>query len=484
PNGDVRSVSRSQVQVILNFSMTDYNSQGRTHDQNVVNLSSSKNHQAMYVALSCSASSNGTVIMQALTPSAIKKVTQGIEGDLRQELCELELLNHITNMKYNGLMPSDIEGSTRNELLYNFCQYKGRNFVPDAVHSRIKWSDKSPIGVEAKYEPLLWTRITRDDTIEAKPLKLNKLVDYVPAMGSKRIHTVGDDGTVDNTRYKHVRLLNLVPNQIGPVSFVWDHIHHSCPYDALFTIFADLWSQNPSRWANVFAQISDYLHVLSQGLGQVTVQATTMESVRDDVRQLLFNKDPVIFHMNAAGTYLDRLASEMLNTTDSLTTEVIHCTDCGDQPRQGALKYHHAVIQRCGGSTAQAMKYYQTQLRKRCTRCRQSSSVTETYNIAPKIVTMELASGGSNHYSASKTIKVLHGNNETAVMALHGIVYFVNENHFSARVITKDNEGWYNDGMANNAQSVLEGKLSDATVEDLLVCPQGRASLAIYTRLS
>ncbi|KAJ7577884.1 hypothetical protein C8J56DRAFT_1007103 [Mycena floridula] len=195
PNGNVRSVSHSQVQIILKFSMTDYNSQGRTCDWNVVNLSSSKNHQAI-------ASSNGTVIMQALTSSVIKKVTQGIEGDLRQELHELELLDHITNMKYNRLLPSEIEGSTQNELLYNFHQYKGRNFVPDAVHSRIRWSYK----------------ITQDDTIETKPLKLDKLVDYVPAVGSK-----------------HIR----------PVSFVWDHIHHSCPYDALFMIFADLWSQNP-----------------------------------------------------------------------------------------------------------------------------------------------------------------------------------------------------------------------------------------------
>ncbi|KAJ7589068.1 hypothetical protein C8J56DRAFT_743227, partial [Mycena floridula] len=74
-------------------------------------------------------------------------------------------------------------------------------------------------------------------------------------------------------------------------------------------------------------------------------------------------------------------------------------------------------------------------------------------------------------------------NNDTAVMALRGIVYFVNENHFSAQVITKDNKVWYNNSMANNAQSVLEGKLSDATAEDLSVCPGGRASLAVYTCL-
>ncbi|KAJ7599786.1 hypothetical protein C8J56DRAFT_879568 [Mycena floridula] len=72
-------------------------------------------------------------------------------------------------------------------------------------------------------------------------------------------------------------------------------------------------------------------------------------------------------------------------------------------------------------------------------------------------MTIEFASGGMNHYHAAKSIKVLYGNNNTAMMALHGITYFVNGNHFSSRVITKDNEVWYNDGMVNGGQSRFEG---------------------------
>ena len=50
PNGDIRSIKCTQVQVILNFSMTEYNSQGRTRICNICNLSTSRNHQALYTA--------------------------------------------------------------------------------------------------------------------------------------------------------------------------------------------------------------------------------------------------------------------------------------------------------------------------------------------------------------------------------------------------------------------------------------------------
>ncbi|KAJ7573325.1 hypothetical protein C8J56DRAFT_1173819 [Mycena floridula] len=94
----------------------------------------------------------------------------------------------------------------------------------------------------------------------------------------------------------------------------------------------------------------------------------------------------------------------------------------------------------------------------------------ETYDLPPKLMTMELASADVNHYYPAKSIKVLHGNNNTAVMALRRIAYFVHGNHFSAQVITKDNEVWYNDGMVNNGRSTLEGKLVDFSVEELSTC--------------
>ena len=68
PNGKTITINRSQVQVILNFSMTDYNSQGRSRVANPVNLSSSPSFHNYYTALSRSVSHAGTVIIGKFDP--------------------------------------------------------------------------------------------------------------------------------------------------------------------------------------------------------------------------------------------------------------------------------------------------------------------------------------------------------------------------------------------------------------------------------
>ena len=45
-------ISQSQIDVIPNFAMTDYASQGKTRKQNVVDLNNSRSHQAYYTTLS------------------------------------------------------------------------------------------------------------------------------------------------------------------------------------------------------------------------------------------------------------------------------------------------------------------------------------------------------------------------------------------------------------------------------------------------
>src|SRR5882762_10076309 len=57
-------IHRSQVWVLLNFSMTDYTSQGKTRPKNPVDLSNCRSHQSYYTCLSRSATASGTVIVQ------------------------------------------------------------------------------------------------------------------------------------------------------------------------------------------------------------------------------------------------------------------------------------------------------------------------------------------------------------------------------------------------------------------------------------
>ena len=116
-NDDIIFISRSQIEVLVNFSMTDYASQGKTRPKNPVDLNNLQTHQAYYTALSRSSSAKGTIILQGFDA---QKMTGGASGALRQEFRELELLDEITNLHYLGKLDKSVTGCTRNHLIKCF----------------------------------------------------------------------------------------------------------------------------------------------------------------------------------------------------------------------------------------------------------------------------------------------------------------------------------------------------------------------------
>ena len=64
PNDDRILITCTQVEVLVNFAMTDFESQGKTQPYNVCDLNNLQTHQSYYTALSCSASAEGTLILQ------------------------------------------------------------------------------------------------------------------------------------------------------------------------------------------------------------------------------------------------------------------------------------------------------------------------------------------------------------------------------------------------------------------------------------
>src|ERR1700679_2380253 len=78
-------ISRTQVEVLVNYAMTDFASQGKTRPYNIADLNNLSNHQAYYTALSRSATACGTLILQGFDP---RKISGGCSGALRQEFRE------------------------------------------------------------------------------------------------------------------------------------------------------------------------------------------------------------------------------------------------------------------------------------------------------------------------------------------------------------------------------------------------------------
>ncbi|KAF9534448.1 hypothetical protein CPB83DRAFT_723868, partial [Crepidotus variabilis] len=142
PSGTKYYIQRKQVEVLVNFAMTDFASQGKTRPDNSTDLHNLSSHQAYYTALSRSATAAGTLILQGFDP---RKITSGCSGSLRQEFRELELLDAVTELRYQEKLPKEVVGETRNELLQSFREWKGEHYVPKVVHKAIRWPKRDPL---------------------------------------------------------------------------------------------------------------------------------------------------------------------------------------------------------------------------------------------------------------------------------------------------------------------------------------------------
>jgi len=117
PNDHEINIIRQQVNVLPNFSMTDYASQGKTRPYNVVNLSHCKNFQSIYTHLSQSSSAAGTLIIQGFNSA---KITQGLSGHLHQEFRELNILDEITMKIYEGHISTSFAEPLQNTMIYKY----------------------------------------------------------------------------------------------------------------------------------------------------------------------------------------------------------------------------------------------------------------------------------------------------------------------------------------------------------------------------
>ncbi len=115
--------------------MTDYASQGKTWPFNVVDLHK-VNTPPVHVYMSSHAvlGKTGTIILQGLSEGLKLKITKGASGALRQEFWELELLDEIMWLRFEGELHRDIQGITCSDLLASYRSHRGLTYVPQNIH--------------------------------------------------------------------------------------------------------------------------------------------------------------------------------------------------------------------------------------------------------------------------------------------------------------------------------------------------------------
>jgi hypothetical protein len=296
PDGNKISIPRSQIEILPNFAMTDFASQGKTRPNNPVDLNNCRSHQAYYTALSRSSTAKGTVILQGFHP---KKITGRASGALRQEFRDLELLDEITKLRYLDMLPSSVNGDRRNELIHTFRQHKGPNYVPNTVHSSIKWSITDPM-LDPIVDNLSWNIVTQKSTPSSlSNLEISHSIPSTPLKGKKRKEITseiepkakifkmssktnrnGDDTSIDT-------------QSLTPIGTSWHQ--NSCAYDAVLCIMHSIWSSNKHLYTDIFKQLNDILGNLASSFIEHASGAKTLESARDDTRRYLHQLSPYYF---------------------------------------------------------------------------------------------------------------------------------------------------------------------------------------------
>ena len=469
-------ISRTQVEVLVNFSMTDFASQGKTRPNNVVDLNNLSTHQSYYTALSRSATSQGTIILQGFDSS---KITGHASGALRQEFRELELLDEITALNFSKNLHITVVGESRGILIKSFRKWKGENYVPKNVHKAIRWSKHDPLNESEIFDT--WFIKTKNDK-QDNILKQYKFIADEPQSKKRKLEKI------NKTIYEKHELVQpkkICLNQIVTLSenvplvprgISWSQ--NSCGYDAALTILYSMWSENSERWTKSFEKIENpYLNALAVGFKHMQTTNISFEAMRDNFRYFLQASNRQEFKF---GQYISitTLFETLCEGSDNIQIVYRVCIN------QHSFYMHNSssVLISTGtnsfNSINQWISTYSEPTRQACNICNSPLYLKYTLENIPEFLVFDF--GGRDHLEINKSF-LLNKDGIQYLFKLKGVIYF-SQNHFTSRIITRNGQIWFHDGMTLQHSMRYEGLLDTELCPNIFYSNNGNAVLAIYTQ--
>ncbi|KAJ7746062.1 hypothetical protein B0H16DRAFT_1313801 [Mycena metata] len=458
------SVAREQVTGLLNFAITDYTAQGKSRPENPVDLTNCKDHKGYYVALSRATTAAGTIILQEFDES---KVTCGATGYLRQELRELEVLDEITRLRYQGLLPREVTGVYRRQLLRAYARWTGSRPDPDHFHPAM--------------------RLRGEENTALADRSFDDYGEWAPSgtKSKKRDHEgiADNDGRPDresrkrNKKTKHDvvgphRFANSTQDTAEiPTGLVWDSINYSCGYDALFTILYNVWSQNPTRWTEHLRSTSRLMSHLSTQLAEVSREVLTFEDARDSMRSMLHTFNPNHFPYGTEGTSIDKIVCALFPTNRTHARGHRICNKCGytEQEERHLFTQYLCAMPTVAQLAAHPegvpistwVQHHLGNASGRCPMCaingvRSRLAMQYAISVLPSLVVVAV-DHASLLYSRSLCFDV---SGTMSILRLRGVIYGGGF-HFTARYITDSGAVWFHDGMSTGRECILEGNLDN-----------------------
>ena len=449
--------SRSQIPILVNFAMTDYSSQGRTRPKNIVDPRDCRTTQSIYTCLSRGSSLAGLLLLNKLDP---KKLKGGLNGNLRDELDELEILADITELRYEGQLKEGVQGSSRRELLRSFRAVYGQSYKAKHGHELRVASSRKRAAITPPSHP-------------DPPSKKRRLV-------------ATDD-------FEHPRdVFGTPPGSVRPVGMRWDGLNSSGAYDSLLTIVANCTRSFPSMWDSLRGnnRFFDYfISCLDRAMiSQVPSSLTPHERARDELRDVLHTYRPQTYpRYGDTFTDIGVVAQAITFSQQIIGSRTVHCIACDDflpQTKRLDASVHIGPLPPSNAgmvtSVAAMMQdlLYPTALSP-CPFCHSVSVVTDTqYHSVPSILGMELT---GNESVGLEHVVTLAMANQQYVWHLVGVVYSANKN-FSCRFLDEDGTVWFHDGAEIGSLCIKDADDIES-VNDMSTARGSRARLVLYRLL-
>ncbi|KAI0083774.1 hypothetical protein BDY19DRAFT_899810, partial [Irpex rosettiformis] len=194
-------------------------------------------------------------------------MTGGLDGYLRQEFRELEILDEITKLRYNNKLSSNVYGETRSHIISSYRRQKGANYIPSNMPNALQWNSKNPYILADPFDEAQWEIIkyenkensTDSKSIPKKNISSKITPKYIVAEGTNVLHNLSSiskhqislkrkHNTEVETSNKRTAYTSTNQQLNSPIGFKWDELTYSCAYDSLFTILLNILHTTPHDW--------------------------------------------------------------------------------------------------------------------------------------------------------------------------------------------------------------------------------------------
>ncbi|KXN83944.1 hypothetical protein AN958_00787 [Leucoagaricus sp. SymC.cos] len=352
PDDSSITISRSQVEVLPNFAMTEYASQGKTRENNVVDLTYSRSHQGYYTALSRGVSTAGTLILSGIHPS---KITGGASGALRQEFREIEILDDITIHRFENKLPAKVAmADRRNPLITLFRAHKGVHYMPSGIHSALKWNKRDPF-LEREDSEVEIVSPKQRKAQDIKPVdnmkegwattpsnnEQSEIVNFGVRQPNARTLKRSSDAPepLDRLVVKKPKMDHTAAATRGletsmslylnvPIGTQWRN--NSCAYDAICTILFNAWREDPDSttlsWHELQNDLLDSLTADFKDCHATGLRGSmrySLEQVRDRLRQRMVSLSDEFAFGQYASTH--EIMEHLLASSSPIMKSVRHC---------------------------------------------------------------------------------------------------------------------------------------------------------------